>query len=146
MKSLIVIFVVLIVGIIFIAVWDISSPSTIDDTDYNELSWRLPVDKEINKLKDSFFQSNIEECSDYFIKKFVGEKYLIACDLGNNSWEYYTVYASQNKMYLTPRDLISSLDPPKSLQENAEIELVRQIPGKTEKTTLPEKAETVETK
>ncbi len=146
MKSLVVIFVVLIVGIIFIAVWDISAPSTIDDTNYNELAWRLPADKEISKISDSFFQSNIEECSYYFIKKFVGEKYLVACDTGNNSWEYYTVYASQNKMYLTPRDLITSIEPPQNFQEKPQGDLVGDTPSNSKSTPAPEKIKIIEAK
>lgn len=126
MRSLIVIFGVLIVGIIFIVVWDFSSNSTIDQTNYNEISWRLPLDKEVKKVGDSFFHSDVELCATYFIKKFEGEKYLIACDSGDGSWTYYTAYASQNKVYLTPNDLTSSLIPPMMMREQPDSDPLKQ--------------------
>lgn len=144
MKSLIVIFVVLIVGIIFIALWDYSSTSSIDETNYNELAWRLPVEKEIKILQESFSYSDIAECADYYIKKLVGEKYLVACDTGND-WEYYTAYTSQGKIYLTPRDVIASLDPPKRSRVDSGSEIVRQTPSESKRST-PTNIKTVESK
>lgn len=119
MKSLVIIFAVLVVGIIFIVVWEFSSQPTIDQTNYNEISWRLPEDKEIKKMGETFSQSDINICSNYFIKKFEGEKYLIACDSGNGSWIYYTAYVGQKKAYLTPHEFASTIVPPEALAEQA---------------------------
>ena len=112
MKSLVVIFGVLVVGIIFIVIWVLSSKPTINSSNYNEISWRLPLEKEIQKMGESFLFSEIDLCPDYFIKKFEGEKYLIACNSGNGAWTYYTAYAGQKKVYLTPSEFTSTLIPP----------------------------------
>ncbi len=117
MKSLVVIFAVLIVGITFIVIWEHSSKPEIDQANYNEISWRVPSKNEVNKLGESFLNSKIEGCSNYFIKKFEGEKYLIACYSVEGAWVYYTAYPSQNKIYLTPREFTISLTPPESLPE-----------------------------
>lgn len=117
MKSLVVIFAVLIVGITFIVIWDQSSKPEIDQINYNEISWRVPSNIEVNKLGESFLNSEIEGCSNYFIKKFEGEKYLIACYSGEGSWVYYTAYPGQTKIYLTPREFTISLIPPESLPQ-----------------------------
>lgn len=134
MKSLLVIFAVLIVGFIFIVVWDLSSNSTVDKTDYNEISWRVPSDKEIKKVEDSFTSSDIDGCPTFFIKKFEGEKYLIACDAKDGSWDYYTAYATQKKAYRTPRELAMSLLPPEILKAKQEQDPAKResdTPGKT---------------
>lgn len=118
MKSLIIIFGVLIVGIIFIVVWDHTSKPIIDQTHYNDIAWRTPSNKEVKKVKHSFFHSDIDVCATYFIKKFEGEKYLIACDAGDGSYIYYTTYATENKVYRTSEEFASSLMPPASLEKS----------------------------
>jgi len=125
MKSLVIIFVVLIVGIIFIAVWDFPSSTTIDNTNYNEIAWRIPGDDEIKKVDRSFLLSGELQCSTYFIKKFSGEKYLIACDQGDEVWAYYTVYTSQNKVYKTSGDLVASFIPPRVKRKQSQDNIVK---------------------
>lgn len=137
MKSLVVIFVVLIVGVIFIAVWDLSSSSTIDDTNYNGIAWRLPGNEEVDKLNNSFIFNKISICSTYFIKKFVGEKYLIACEEGNDVWTYYTVYTSQNKVYKTSDEIGYSLDPPEVQKDHTHDDIAKQKPRLPARAKLP---------
>lgn len=136
MKSLVVIFVVLVIGIIFIVIWEFSSKPSLNSSNYNEISWRLPKDKEIKKMGDTFLQSNIDLCANFFIKKFEGEKYLIACDSGNGAWTYYTAYAGQRKVYHTPAEFTSTLIPPKikTRVDHPAVDLLKQetnIAGKT---------------
>jgi hypothetical protein len=117
MKSLIIIFVVLIVGIMFVVIWNYNSHSQIDRKNFNEISWRLPLDKEVKNIGDSFDHSEIEICANYFIKKIGEEKYLIACGT-NGTWTYYTAYTGQQKVYQTPTEHIASLIPPEMPEEN----------------------------
>lgn len=139
MKSLVVIFAVLVVGIIFIVFWEFSSKPNLDQINYNEISWRLPIDQEIKKMGDTFFYSDIDLCSNYFIKKIEGEKYLIACDSGNGAWTYYTALASQKKVYLTPPEIILSIEPPQILVEKPAVDPLKQEPENSGKTTSPRK-------
>lgn len=125
MKSLTVIFVILIIGIAFISIWDFYNTRVIDDSNYNEIAWRLPVEKEIDKISNSFIHSSITLCAVYFIKKFAGEKYLIACEGAVGTWTYYTVYSGQNKIYKTSDDLAANFLPPIKIQDDRN--------GKTEK-------------
>ena len=139
MKSLVIIFIVLIVGIIFIAVWDFPSSSTIDNTNYNELAWRIPGVDEVNKVNRSFSLSSEQLCSTYFIKKISGEKYLIACEGGKNVWTYYTVYTSQNKVYKTSGDLVASFIPPQPKRKQSQDNLVKhasEVPLKAKPVTV----------
>ncbi len=124
MKSLVIIFGVFIVGLLFIVAWNYNSNSQIDHNNYNEISWRLPLDKEIKKIKDSFHNSNILGCRTYFIKKFEGEKYLIACDTGDGTWAYYTAYTGQHKIYRTPREFTATLLPPSIPNEDPESDIL----------------------
>jgi|SRR5690606_10137860 len=124
MKSLVGIFVVLIVGVIFIAAWDLSSSTSVDDTNYNEIAWSVPGKNELKKVSNSFSKSGIPLCSTYYIKKFSGEKYFIACDEGDNNWNYYTVYTSQNKVYNTSIDLVAGFIPPERAKKRSKNHLI----------------------
>lgn len=126
MKSLIIIFAVFIVGIMFIVYWNYTSNAPIEHTNFNEISWRLPLGQEIKNLGDSFHKNNMDLCANYFIKKFDNEKYLIACGMGDGSWTYYTAYTGQHRVYRTPQKLTSSLMPPQNLVDHHEHDPIKQ--------------------
>lgn len=137
MKSLIVIFVILIIGIAFIAVWDFSSSKIIDETDYNQTAWRLPVIQEIENVNKSFLKSSIAICDVYFIKKFAGEKFLIACEEIDGLWTYYTVYARQERAYRASRDLAAGFIPPHLRLEEERDNIVKLPPSPKKTNNIP---------
>lgn len=137
MKSLIVIFVILILGIAFIAIWDFSGSKVIDDNNYNEIAWRLPENQEAEKVSSSFSNSAIALCAVYFIKKFAGEKYLIACEENGGEWSYYTVYAGQNKVYRTSEGLAADFLPPHLKREPSLNNIVKQSNSSKKNKNVP---------
>lgn len=134
MKSLLVIFVVLIVGVIFIVTWNYNSKPLSDHIDYNEISWRLPVDTEDQRVRESFIISEISQCKSYYIKKVEDDKFLIACNSGDGTWTYFTASLNKKNIFRTPEELSISLIPPDILQEEA-IEYPRKPNLKIRKST-----------
>lgn len=125
MKSLVIIFVVLILGIIFISVWNFSSSSNNNGTNYNEISWRMPVKEEIDKVGNSFLNTKMLPCPTYFIKKLKEDKFIIACEGISGTWTYYTVYASQKKAYKTSKDIVANFIPPQVRPERSMEDLTK---------------------
>lgn len=147
MKSLVGIFVVLIVGAIFIVYWNSNFSLQADDSNLNQIAWRSPVNDEVEKVSNSFFKTDTPLCADYFIKQISNDKYIIACDDGQDSWTYYTVNTKNYKVNTTSIDLIAGITPPeRAKRDKFPDKIVDRDPDATIKTTQARINPTIESK
>ena len=85
-------------------------------------------------------------CAFYFIKKFAGEKYLIACEGAVGTWTYYTVYSGQNKIYKTSDDLAANFLPPNKIQDDRNGKTAKHFPRLKKSNKIVPVKSTVEAK
>tara|TARA_R110001583_G_C5524911_1_gene397984 strand:+ start:160 stop:420 length:261 start_codon:yes stop_codon:yes gene_type:complete len=80
----------------------------------NLIDWRNPQNGEerilITKL---IINSQIKVCSEFHIKEFVKNKYIMACNHDNQIWIYFKIDLLTQEITKLDSKLISKLNPPR---------------------------------
>ncbi|UJH91598.1 hypothetical protein LZ575_02485 [Antarcticibacterium sp. 1MA-6-2] len=116
MKTLLIIFAILVVAIFIVFTIGFSN-SSLKKNDITEIDWRLPGTFEKAQIEKAFFLSKLESCKNFYIKKVLENEFIVACSIGS-SWKYYTVYTNQKRIYIVDDQTVATLTAPTIKTQN----------------------------
>lgn len=111
MKTLLVIFAILVVAIFIVYTIEISNSATREEIDITSINWRLPELSEKGSIEKTFFLSDIDSCKNYYIKKMLDNNYIVACSKGS-TWIYYNVNTNQKRIFIADDETVADLTAP----------------------------------
>ncbi len=80
----------------------------------NQIDWRNPQNGEERILITKLIINNqIKICSEFHIKEFEKNKYIMACNHDNQIWIYFKIDLLNRKITKLDSKLISKLNPPR---------------------------------
>lgn len=112
MKSLILIFVILILGIIVIVIFNKDPEKSTEEVIFKDIAWRQPIYKEKIKISNVFLLNEKLPCNQFYIKKFNNVIFLVACNRNGDGWEYYTLNIAKLQLDFAGLEVIATLSPP----------------------------------
>lgn len=118
MKTLLIIFAILVVALLTLVLIGFPNSSSGNKVDIAQVDWRLPETTEKGLIEKTFLLSEIDSCKKYYIKKILENHFIVACPLGSK-WVYYTVFTDQKRVFFADDKIVADLTAPVNKEVNS---------------------------